>query len=459
MTVDEAALAVESGDDAFLVFRNAATDAVSVLYRRKDGDLGLIEPEAESPGAPRHDGHRDSRRQHRRAAPRASRGARPPARAAVPARHGLDRRITSPHIQKTGLALAGFDAYLSAGRILILGESEIRFLESLAGGVPAGSAAADLRARHPGGDDHRRARRRPPELLLASERAGVPLLAHAAADADRHRESQRDPRGLAGRADDHPRRADGHPRARRAHRRGERHRQERVRARPGRPRASARRRRHGRNPAARRERAHRHVSGPDAAPHGSARPRPDQHPGPVRRRLDAIVQAGRAGGAARAMGAGRRVRAAGPGRGALRDPRPAGAAAAHAGGARAQRRRSSSRWRRAIRCCGHAATTPPASWRRGSNASSWSRTPARSAPRPIGTTGRRAKRDARRETGRRSAAGRRRQPLRRPHRTVGGGEVAGDPGARGPGLLLRGQSAAPARSRRWPSCRCGPGAT
>jgi putative sigma-54 modulation protein len=45
MTVDEAALAVESGDDTFLVFRNAATDAVSVLYRRKNGDLGLIEPE------------------------------------------------------------------------------------------------------------------------------------------------------------------------------------------------------------------------------------------------------------------------------------------------------------------------------------------------------------------------------------------------------------------------------
>ena len=45
MTVDEAALVVESGDDAFLVFRNAATDAVSVLYHRKDGDLGLIEPE------------------------------------------------------------------------------------------------------------------------------------------------------------------------------------------------------------------------------------------------------------------------------------------------------------------------------------------------------------------------------------------------------------------------------
>jgi putative sigma-54 modulation protein len=45
MTVDEAALVVESSDDTFLVFRNAATDAVSVLYRRRDGHLGLIEPE------------------------------------------------------------------------------------------------------------------------------------------------------------------------------------------------------------------------------------------------------------------------------------------------------------------------------------------------------------------------------------------------------------------------------
>jgi putative sigma-54 modulation protein len=45
MSVDEAALAVEGSDDAFLVFRNAATDAINVVYRRKDGNLGLIEPE------------------------------------------------------------------------------------------------------------------------------------------------------------------------------------------------------------------------------------------------------------------------------------------------------------------------------------------------------------------------------------------------------------------------------
>src|SRR6187549_3845575 len=44
---------------------------------------------------------------------------------------GLHRQITSPYIQKTGLALAGFHEYLQAGRILLFGESEVRFLESL----------------------------------------------------------------------------------------------------------------------------------------------------------------------------------------------------------------------------------------------------------------------------------------------------------------------------------------
>jgi HPr kinase/phosphorylase len=46
-------------------------------------------------------------------------------------RGGLERRITNPHTQKTGLALSGFDAYLRGGRVLVFGESEIRYLESL----------------------------------------------------------------------------------------------------------------------------------------------------------------------------------------------------------------------------------------------------------------------------------------------------------------------------------------
>src|SRR5258708_20093222 len=44
---------------------------------------------------------------------------------------GVGRRITNPHPQKTGLALSGFDQYLREGRLLVLGESEVRFLESL----------------------------------------------------------------------------------------------------------------------------------------------------------------------------------------------------------------------------------------------------------------------------------------------------------------------------------------
>src|SRR3977135_623984 len=44
---------------------------------------------------------------------------------------GLERVITSPHIQKTGLALAGFHEYLKPGRVLIFGASEISYRHSL----------------------------------------------------------------------------------------------------------------------------------------------------------------------------------------------------------------------------------------------------------------------------------------------------------------------------------------
>jgi HPr kinase/phosphorylase len=46
-------------------------------------------------------------------------------------RGGLDRSISSPHIQKTGLALAGFHEYLRPARVLVFGESEVRYLEGL----------------------------------------------------------------------------------------------------------------------------------------------------------------------------------------------------------------------------------------------------------------------------------------------------------------------------------------
>jgi putative sigma-54 modulation protein len=46
MTVDEAVLELDALDAAFLVFRDASNETVNVLYRRKDGQYGLIEPDA-----------------------------------------------------------------------------------------------------------------------------------------------------------------------------------------------------------------------------------------------------------------------------------------------------------------------------------------------------------------------------------------------------------------------------
>lgn len=45
LSLDDAALRFDEGDETFVVFRNADSDAITVMYRRKDGNLGLIEPE------------------------------------------------------------------------------------------------------------------------------------------------------------------------------------------------------------------------------------------------------------------------------------------------------------------------------------------------------------------------------------------------------------------------------
>ena len=45
MSVEDAALQVNTDRESFVVFRNSDTDAISILYRRKDGNLGLIEPD------------------------------------------------------------------------------------------------------------------------------------------------------------------------------------------------------------------------------------------------------------------------------------------------------------------------------------------------------------------------------------------------------------------------------
>jgi HPr kinase/phosphorylase len=93
---------------------------------------------------------------------------------------GLHRRITSPHIQKTGLALAGFDEYLQPGRVLVFGESEVRFLEALDSDARLRALEAVFTHDVPcvlitGGWDP------PRDLVTGAERAQVPLLRTAVA--------------------------------------------------------------------------------------------------------------------------------------------------------------------------------------------------------------------------------------------------------------------------------------
>src|SRR6186713_1710687 len=87
---------------------------------------------------------------------------------------GVDRRITNPHPQKTGLALSGFDKYLREGRVLVLGESEVRFLEAL-GPEERGAVIRQVFSHaipclvvtagfHP-----------PPEVLAEADRARLPV--------------------------------------------------------------------------------------------------------------------------------------------------------------------------------------------------------------------------------------------------------------------------------------------
>ena len=90
-------------------------------------------------------------------------------------RAGLERTISSPHIQKTGLALAGFAEYLQPGRVLVFGESEVRYLESQDATLRDTALTAAFSHDIPcvlitGGWQP------PEELLAASERYEVPLL-------------------------------------------------------------------------------------------------------------------------------------------------------------------------------------------------------------------------------------------------------------------------------------------
>jgi HPr kinase/phosphorylase len=89
--------------------------------------------------------------------------------------NGLTRAITSPYIQKTGLALAGFHEFLQPGRVLIYAESELRFIEGLSpterGDALARSFATDIPCVLVTGGEPV-----PVEVVTEADRAAVPLL-------------------------------------------------------------------------------------------------------------------------------------------------------------------------------------------------------------------------------------------------------------------------------------------
>ena len=88
---------------------------------------------------------------------------------------GLSREIAVPYVQKIGLALAGYDEYLRSGRVLVFGESEVRFLERLEADARV-RVLAQLFARDLPCVVITEGLDVPEELPAAAERAEVPLL-------------------------------------------------------------------------------------------------------------------------------------------------------------------------------------------------------------------------------------------------------------------------------------------
>jgi putative sigma-54 modulation protein len=45
MSIDEASMQMGLSENDFLAFLNSETDQMNVMYRRRDGNYGLIEPD------------------------------------------------------------------------------------------------------------------------------------------------------------------------------------------------------------------------------------------------------------------------------------------------------------------------------------------------------------------------------------------------------------------------------
>jgi HPr kinase/phosphorylase len=93
---------------------------------------------------------------------------------AVAGRHGLDRLITVPRIQKPGLALTGWPEQLHEHRVLVLGGTEIDYLRDYPPAREIGIAT--LMASDPACIVVCRGLHPPEELVHAADRRGVPVL-------------------------------------------------------------------------------------------------------------------------------------------------------------------------------------------------------------------------------------------------------------------------------------------
>ena len=174
MSVDDAAREVDGGGDGVVVFRDAETDvdqrAVPAAERRTrrwsrpkliavaDRDVPCLQA---SPSA------RCCAAGPRRSACRSS---------CWPAATASTGVITSPHIQKTGLALAGFHEYLQAGPRPDLRRERDPLPREPRAGRARRRAAAGAHARFPVRAHHRRLHAAARSCVVEAERARLPLL-------------------------------------------------------------------------------------------------------------------------------------------------------------------------------------------------------------------------------------------------------------------------------------------
>lgn len=101
---------------------------------------------------------------------------------AVAGMAGLSRTVAVPRIQKPGLALTGWPEQLHDGRVLVLGGTEIDYLEGHEAGRTVGIAT--MMASDPACLVVCRDREPPAELVAAANAGGVPLLLSSLVTAD-----------------------------------------------------------------------------------------------------------------------------------------------------------------------------------------------------------------------------------------------------------------------------------